>query len=861
MADEARWYVVHTYSGYENMVAATIEKTIENRKLHDLIFAVNIPTETVVEIRENSQKEVERKIFPGYVLVKMIMTDDSWHVVRNTRGVTGFVGPGSKPVALTEAEVAALGIDQKETSRLDPGEMLQWKLHFSYSGAQEVAASGGHIYALTQGTLFSVDREDETMTQWSKANGLNGSTITHIAYDSRSGKLVIGYEDGRMDLLSDDGTVEQMPDLFMKAGSIAVTINSIYTGSRYTYLAMPFGIIAIDPKKSEVIDTYYIGSDAASIEIQQVVETGDSLYAFSYDRLYQAHKQDNLVDFKFWKSSVLPFEKIDRAVVFNGRMYVLEDKTLYRRNGSAWSIVTSKQLEWVHQNGNKLLAYEQGVGLIQMDENEQFIVLSDRYQANDAVYSNGEYWLGEDEKGLVKLGKEGDDFYRPEGPLNNFGYNLQVAHDQVYVSPGGRWASEWARQSGLSIYTGKDWRTIPLDDIWRVNHDVRDVVSYAVDRSDPGHFFIATYCTGVFELRDYKAINHFDSINSTLRRATPKVSDYYYTRTDGAMMDEEGNFWVLNATSIGQPLHVMTPSGQWHGIRLRNGGTDIKFTTPGYLQMDRRNSKYKWMLDQRHSQGVIFFNDNGTPTVTSDDRCIKRSVFVDQNGNTISPTFIFSLTQDLKNRTWIGTDKGILIIPAETDFFSSNACRRIIVPRNDGTGLGDYLLGEEQIRCMAVDGGNRMWIGTESSGVYVIEDDTITAAHFTVNNSLLPSNTIQSIAIMPSTGEVFVGTGNGIASYRADASEPKKEMSKAYAYPNPVRPDYGGYITIAGLMENTTVNIVDAGGNLVCKTRSHGGTAIWDGKLKDGRRATAGVYTALCNSASGKAVVKILVIR
>ena len=112
MAESAKWYVVHTYSGYENKVAATIEKTIENRKLQDLIHEVAIPTEKVLEVNENSKKEVERTTFPGYVLVKMIMTDDSWHVVRNTRGVTGFVGPGSKPVALTESEVAALGIDQ-----------------------------------------------------------------------------------------------------------------------------------------------------------------------------------------------------------------------------------------------------------------------------------------------------------------------------------------------------------------------------------------------------------------------------------------------------------------------------------------------------------------------------------------------------------------------------------------------------------------------------------------------------------------------------------------------------------------------------------------------------------------------------
>ena len=138
MADEAKWYVVHTYSGYENKVAATIEKTIENRKLQDLIFAVNIPTETVLEVRENSQKEVERKIFPGYVLVKMIMTDDSWHVVRNTRGVTGFVGPGSKPVALTEEEVAALGIDQKET-----------KLSLSYKVGDQIRVTEGPITNFT----------------------------------------------------------------------------------------------------------------------------------------------------------------------------------------------------------------------------------------------------------------------------------------------------------------------------------------------------------------------------------------------------------------------------------------------------------------------------------------------------------------------------------------------------------------------------------------------------------------------------------------------------------------------------------------------------------------------------------------
>ena len=116
MSETARWYVVHTYSGYENKVAQNIEKVVENHQLHDLIHEVRVPTETVVEVKDNKKREVERKIFPGYVLVKMILTDDSWYVVRNLRGVTGFVGPASKPIPLTEKEVEALGVETHQVN-------------------------------------------------------------------------------------------------------------------------------------------------------------------------------------------------------------------------------------------------------------------------------------------------------------------------------------------------------------------------------------------------------------------------------------------------------------------------------------------------------------------------------------------------------------------------------------------------------------------------------------------------------------------------------------------------------------------------------------------------------------------------
>ena len=114
MADSAKWYVVHTYSGYENTVAASIEKAVENRGRHELIQEVSIPLETVTEITDNGPKTVERKVFPGYVLVKMVMTDETWHLVRNVRGATGFVGSGNKAIPLSEAEIAALGVEKRE---------------------------------------------------------------------------------------------------------------------------------------------------------------------------------------------------------------------------------------------------------------------------------------------------------------------------------------------------------------------------------------------------------------------------------------------------------------------------------------------------------------------------------------------------------------------------------------------------------------------------------------------------------------------------------------------------------------------------------------------------------------------------
>ncbi len=157
--DEANWYVVHTYSGYENKVKVNIDKTVENRNMGDQILEVLVPMEDVVEMKNGVKKESTRKMFPGYVLVKMVMTDEAWYVVRNTRGVTGFVGPGSKPVPLTYQEIKSLGIMLPEGMEEPP------KQHIKFSGkvGDRALITGGSLSG-TEGVISAINDGKQTVT-------------------------------------------------------------------------------------------------------------------------------------------------------------------------------------------------------------------------------------------------------------------------------------------------------------------------------------------------------------------------------------------------------------------------------------------------------------------------------------------------------------------------------------------------------------------------------------------------------------------------------------------------------------------------------------------------------------------------
>lgn len=755
------------------------------------------------------------------------------------------------------------GMEESVKEELDYGSIKQWRPHFSYTTIKKVIQSATDVYALTDGVVFSLNKEDESLTEWNKSTGLSSSTVTQLGYDKMTDKVVLCYSDGKIDLIDNEGNITPMLDLYQKASSISVSVNHLFIHNGKAYLSMAFGIVVLDLDKAEVKDTYYIGENASNVEVKAVAILNDSIFALSPTNLFAASLKTNLVDYNFWHYYALPEgENISALFAEYDQLYIKQGNNLKIRNNNDWKVVADT-LSWVSCNDGHIIAYQYGVGLIEIKA-EDIVPLID-YWPSDAIYDAQRqcYWLAVNSAGICKLTNQGRQFFVPAGPISNYGYRLKYIGNELFIAGGERWAIQKQRPGNFSIYNGKTWRKMYASTAQNALGLLpRDVVSFAGKADKPGHFFAACYGQGVYEYKDYKPINRYTPDNSTLMTAVASNPEYY-TRTEGAMIDEQGNLWVLNTENATSPINIMTPDGKWVGLSIVINGNKTMLKTPWEIVVDKRDSKYKWMIDQREDQGVFLFYDNGTPTNNTDDRCVKRKEFYDQDNIQLMPANIYCLVQDKNNDIWIGTPAGIIIIPSTVDFFTSNECYRVKIPRNDGTNLADYLLGTEQVNCIAVDGANRKWIGTANSGLYLMSEDGLTTeAHFTTDNSLLPSNNILSIAIHPVNGEVFIGTGEGIASYRSDASEGQDDYSQAYAFPNPIRPDYAGSIAITGLMENSIVNIVDEGGNLICKTRSNGGTAVWDGKNQQGQKASSGIYTALCNASDGShTVVKIMIMK
>lgn len=751
-----------------------------------------------------------------------------------------------------------------DTQPLDMGAMLQWESYASYFQPTDLVLTNNHVFELAEGALFSVDRRDGSISRWGKKEGMHGGSIARIAYIESQDAVLVIYADNLIDIISSRGEIEEIADLYQSATPIK--IQAICVHNQTAYIGTDFGIIALNLKKHEVSDIYYIGPNASSIPVTELAVLGDTLFAISGTNLYKGNLKDQLINYKNWEIEPTGLMTPYSLTTYRDQLWILSDSKIHVRQNREWlpqlpSYVFSK----IMSNADKLLLVPGEKHIYEYRDTVVVTIYSSPAAA--AVYDTKAhlYWVAAEEKGVVEVNGNymyEQNHYIPDGPIRNEAYHLQFAGEKLFVCPGTRWADKGNVSTTFAFYKDGQWGYETAKNTEKLlGVDPTDLVAVAVDPDDDTHFFMSTYSRGVLEYRNNKIYKQYTAGTPGCSLTSLVEGNPKYVRTDGATIDG-GYLWVLQTSSDPNTINVMNLStGQWFGYNFVHHGQRLSSPTYKGIWIDKRDSRYKWFLGQRSPVGIYLFNDNGTPNKGTDDYTIYRNELQDQNGKLFAFGRLNDMAQDKNGDFWVGFNEGVFIIPAESDFFSSNACKRVIIPRNDGTGLADYLLGTENVTAIAIDGGNRKWLGTETSGVYLVSEDGMrTIHHFTVENSPLLSNNITSIAIHPTSGEVFIGTSAGIVSFRSDAAEPFETFDNIEAYPNPIRPNYDGVVTITGLMDQSDVNIIDQAGQLVCKTKSNGGIAIWDLRNTNGKRVGSGIYTALCNAPDGKhGLVKILV--
>lgn len=638
-------------------------------------------------------------------------------------------------------------------------------------------------------------------------------------------------------------------------------------------------------------------------DIQDVKEGSNTLFVLASNNLYAYNENDNSIQ-TYDKVNGLSDCNISRIewnnsakkliIVYsdyNIDLLTTDGKITNMSEYYSKSMTDDKTIHDIYMNGR--FAYlSTGFGIVKLDM--QNAEISDTYNLHfrvDNCYINGNYiYASSSTNGLYsallssnlldpsswsRVGSYTAKNYtidqelltraqalNPGGPhTNHFGF-MKFYNGKLYTVGGGfSTAAENHIPGCIQIWDGNEW-TVPDEDVAsQSDHSYLDLTAIDVDPTDNNHFF-ASGRTGLYEFRNNQFVAEYTPANSPLRGAsTVSADNKNYTIVMGVKFDSSGNLWCLNSISATTSLLELTKSGEWinlHNSALMEDGSSLQMMKSPYFDRDNLlwfvndNWRYPALICyQPSSNGINVYNS-----------------FTNEDGTSVSVTGgVSCVTEDMNGNIWFGTSAGPLYInySEKTTSPEDMIFQQYKVPRNDGTDLADYLLTGVSITCMAVDGGNRKWFGTNGNGVYLISADNNTQIHhFLTSNSELLSDIIESIAINPSTGEVFFGTENGLCSYISDATATVDEMSKdvTYAYPNPVRPGYTGPITITGLTYDADVKIVTVNGVLVAEGRSTGGSFVWDGNDLKGKRVASGVYMVQTATADGDkgTVCKIAVV-
>lgn len=771
---------------------------------------------------------------------------------------------------------------------------IKWTNKFVNTyGDRKVVDTPSKVYILAGRQLFSIDKSDELgeTKAYTSRNALSDNRVTNIYYNYDKKYLVIVYESNNVDLLYDDEKVVNMSDIRDAVVQKGKDINDVAFHDDRIYMATAFGLVVYDDEKHSVIESGIYDNGLEGVAI-----VGDKIIASDGKRLLYSNVSDRHV----MQSS---FTQIGESFTAYEIEELSDDKALVR---ASWNDIflftfdfTSGTPTYTNQGTRakgSIVGFGRAKDCFTAYSNKEFFTIdwegkSTKYTIPTSLQSSAlnfygsmsSVWVaGAKGIGNFDLSKSGSatvlrDFFIPQAGTN------QDISGLTFGKLSGKLYSFVCRMHTMFNeiqYYGENYRddvnTLSPDGTWETVDALSSGTTQVRESpTTPGTFYVASHWGdanvnykggGIQKFVDGKFTYAYDKTNSTFN------SNYGLEITD-FQFDKDGNLWaVLFPNGINNyPYIHMLPADKveastvtksdWKTIAIPNmplsHGMRLTICT---------KSDIIFVMSGSFDGTVTVIDTNGTPADFSDDRIKTFSSYVDQDGKAFTPTYVYYATEDENGKVWFSTSDGVFEITNPDRFIDNPVINHIKVPRNDGTNLADYLLDGITVTGIAVDSSNRKWVATATAGVYLVsEDGSEILEHFDTSNSYLPVNKVYTLATDPYSSKVYFGTSAGLVEYTSDSSPAASDYSDVYAYPNPVRPGYTGWITVTGLMDNSLVKIVDASGNTLSSGMSEGGMYTWDGCNQSGARVKTGVYYVYASqnadgSSSGGVVTKILVV-
>ncbi len=737
----------------------------------------------------------------------------------------------------------------------------QWSDHLVYSTADCVTVGKDEIFASTGSSILIYNKGYAELKKMSRIDGLTETGISAIAWSEDKKTLIIAYQSTNIDLLS-NSIIYNLPDIDRKYIPGNKKVNKVRTNGSYAYLACSFGIVVIDLNKKEIYDTWKPGNSSETLQVWDIAFGNNKIYAATDMGVYSADITNQGLSY-FGNWTLLDFLESPAGkytcLTFSGdKLYANLSDPLAAGDYIFAVGTTSSLFSFTNGVVNKSFdgstagfTVSSGSSVKYYNSNGSLVTSISSYgwaspNISQAIADNGNIWIADINSGLI-MG-EGMSVFSAltlPGPCSNNAFSIVSTNGETVIC-GGATNVSWNNQGlpmEISIHDNNNWTAIK-------SGSIVDPLRALIDPADNNHMFVSTWGGGLLEYENNSLVKQYNASNSPLQTIIPGQP---YVRVCGLAMDKSKNLW-LTQTEVPGSIKVLRPDGTWIINPLTiNAPTigDIIITASGQ----------KWIILPR-GYGLFVFDDNKTPENFNDDR--SKRILVQDIENQVIPT-VYSIAEDLDGNIWVGTDQGpVIYFNPENVFDNDLKASRIKIPRNDGTNLADYMLKTETITAIAVDGANRKWLGTASSGVYLLSaDGTTQIKNFNEQNSPILSNSIVSLAVDNKTGDIWFGTSKGIQSYRGDATTGGEKFAGVYTFPNPVREDFKGNVTITGLIRDSQVRITDISGNLVYATVSDGGQATWNLTTYNGRRVATGVYIVFCASKDGSqsCVTKMLVIK